>query len=294
MRHIIPISGKDSLCTALVQIKLEPQLDYEFVFNPTGAELPCVFEWLDKVEAYLGKPIARVGEDLLEIIEENNYFLPSRQSRYCTRQSKIEPFEKWIGKDDCIVYYGIRADEVRGGYINAKFPNIVPKYTLKEQGIGISGVYSIINEAGLKPPSFFWESVYSEVCRIIGGEHIVMSYFNEWQIDMMFSWRTRANCYFCFNQRKYEWVGLLEHYPDLFWNAEKLEHSESEYFWNGKDYPLTKIVQLAKSIKRKRIRAIVKILREMQQTTIQFDDANKEHLINDIFSTTSCGLFCGK
>jgi 3'-phosphoadenosine 5'-phosphosulfate sulfotransferase (PAPS reductase)/FAD synthetase len=155
MRHIIPISGKDSLCTALVQIKLEPHLDYEFVFNPTGAELPCVFEWLDKVEAYLGKPIARVGEDLLEIIEENNYFLPSRQSRYCTRQSKIEPFEKWIGKDDCIVYYGIRADEVRGGYINAKFANIVPKYTLKEQGIGISGVYSIINEAGLKPPSFF-------------------------------------------------------------------------------------------------------------------------------------------
>jgi hypothetical protein len=110
----------------------------------------------------------------------------------------------------------------------------------------------------------------------------------------MFSWRTRANCYFCFNQRKYEWVGLLEHYPDLFWNAEKLEHSESEYFWNGKDYPLTKVVQLAKSIKIKRIRAIVKILRKMQQTTIQFDDINKEHLINDIFSTTSCGLFCGK
>lgn len=294
MRHIIPISGKDSLCTALVQIKLEPELDYEFVFNPTGAELPCVFEWLNKVELYLGKPIARVGADLIEIIEENNYFLPSRQSRYCTRQSKIEPFEKWIGKDDCIVYYGIRADEVRGGYENAKFPNIKPKYTLKEQGIGISGVYQIINDAGLKPPSFFWESIYNEVCRIIGGEKVVKSYFNEWQIDMMFSWRTRANCYFCFNQRKYEWVGLLEHYPELFWNAEKLEYSESEYYWNGQDYPLTKIVKLAKVIKRKRIRAIVKILRKMQQTTIQFDQINKEQFINDIFTTTSCGLFCGK
>ena len=76
-RHIIPISGKDSLCTALVQIKINPDLNYEFVFNPTGAELPCVFDWLDKVELYLGKPIARVGKDLLEIIEDYNYFLPS-------------------------------------------------------------------------------------------------------------------------------------------------------------------------------------------------------------------------
>jgi len=115
MRHIIPISGKDSLATALVQIKRKPELNYEFVFNPTGAELPCVFDWINNVEKYLGKPIARVGEDLIEIIEDNNYFLPSRQSRYCTRQSKIEPFEKWIGKEDANVYYGIRADENRGG-----------------------------------------------------------------------------------------------------------------------------------------------------------------------------------
>src|SRR6478672_8471604 len=107
MRHIIPISGKDSLATAIVQIKRQPELDYEFVFNPTGAELPIVFEWLSKVEGYLGKEIVRIGRDLYEIIEDNNFFLPSRLARYCTRQSKIEPFEKWIGKDDCIVYYGI-------------------------------------------------------------------------------------------------------------------------------------------------------------------------------------------
>ncbi len=115
MRHIIPISGKDSLATALVQLKLQPDLNYEYVFNPTGAELPCVFEWLDKVEKYLGKPIVKVGRDLLELIEDNNYFLPSRLARYCTRQCKIEPFEQWIGVDECTVYYGIRADENRGG-----------------------------------------------------------------------------------------------------------------------------------------------------------------------------------
>lgn len=294
MRHIIPISGKDSLATAIVQIKRQPELDYEFVFNPTGAEFPVVFEWLHKVEKYLGKQIFRVGRDLYEIIEDNNFFLPSRLARYCTRQSKIEPFEKWIGNDECIVYYGIRADEIRGGYDNARHPNITPCYPLKEENLGIEEVYRIINEAGLKPPTFFWQSVYDEVCRLMGGETFVRLLLTEWQIDMLFAWRSRANCYFCFNQATYEWVGLLEHYPELFWKSEGLEHSESEYYWNGKNYPLTKIVQLAAVIKRKRIRKIVKMLQKMQQMTLNFDTVEKQQRLTDIFSTTSCGLFCGK
>ena len=61
IRHIIPISGKDSLATALTQIAKEPNIDYEFMFNPTGEELPEVFVWIEKVEKYLGKPIIQVG-----------------------------------------------------------------------------------------------------------------------------------------------------------------------------------------------------------------------------------------
>jgi len=298
MRYIIPISGKDSLATALVQLKLQPDLPYEFVFNPTGAELPCVFDWIKKVELYLKNKITFVGEDLLQIIEDNNYFLPSRRSRYCTRQSKIEPFEKWIGVDECIVYYGIRADEDRIGYQNARYPNIVPAYPLKDNNLGINEVYQIITESGLKPPSFFWESVYSEVCRVMGGAHVVSSILNEWQIDLLFSWRTRANCYFCFNQRKYEWVGLSEHYPDLFHNASLLENSESQYYWNGKDYPLTKIILNADNIKRKRIAKIVKLIRKIRfdktyKQTPMFD-FETESGFDDFFKTTSCGLFCGK
>ena len=33
MRHIIPISGKDSLATALTQISKEHNIDYEFMFR---------------------------------------------------------------------------------------------------------------------------------------------------------------------------------------------------------------------------------------------------------------------
>lgn len=298
MRHIIPISGKDSLATALVQLRLEPNLNYEYVFNPTGAELPCVFEWLDKVSEYLGKVITYVGRDLLELIEENNYFLPSRLARYCTRQCKIEPFEKWIGKEDCIVYYGIRADEVRGGYENSRYPNITPAYPLKKNNLGINEVYQIINEAGLKPPTFFWQSVYDEVCRIMRGEDVVKGILNEWQMDILFCWRTRANCYFCFNQRKIEWVGLMEHEFELFKKAGKLEVSESQYFWNGKDYPLTKIVANQREIKRKHIAKLVKLIRKIRfdksykQTSLFEVDSEKG--FNDFFKTTSCGLFCGK
>jgi len=298
LRYIIPISGKDSLATALVQLKIAPDLPYEYVFNPTGAELPCVFEWLDKVSVFLGKEIVHVGRDLLELIEDNNYFLPSRLARYCTRQCKIEPFEAWIGKEDCLVYYGIRADENRGGYQNARYPNILPAYPLKENNLGINEVYQIINEAGLKPPTFFWKDVYEKVCEIMRGEEIVKELLTEWQMDILFCWRTRANCYFCFNQKKSEWVGLKEHEPLLFENAKKLENSESEYFWNGKDYPLTKIELNAEAIKRKHIAKLVKLIRKIRfdksYKQISLFDFETEDGFNDFFKTTSCGLFCGK
>ena len=149
MRHIIPISGKDSLATAMMQTARAPELDYEYVFNPTGLELPEVFEWMEKVEAYLGKKINMVGRDLKTIIEENNYFLPSLKQRYCTRQAKIEPFLEWINDEECLVYYGIRADEDRGGFNNSTSPHLTPVYPLKEMGINLDGVMIIVNKHGL-------------------------------------------------------------------------------------------------------------------------------------------------
>lgn len=185
MRHIIPVSGKDSLCTALVQHQVQPEHDYELMFNPTGSELPEVFEWLKLVEAHFKKPITIVGRNLQELIEEYNFFLPSGQSRYCTRQSKIEPMEEYIGKDECFVYYGIRADEKRIGYVNNKFPNIQPQYPLVENKIGINEVYSIINSYNLKPPTFFWSSMYDDVVRVLKSDGW-RERLTEWQFDMLF------------------------------------------------------------------------------------------------------------
>ena len=38
-----------------------------------------------------------------------------------------------------------------------------------------------------------------------------------------YEWRTRSGCYFCFYQRKAEWIGLAERHPDLFDRAVAIE-----------------------------------------------------------------------
>lgn len=321
MRHIIPISGKDSLATALVQKAIDDSLDYEYVFNPTGLELPEIFDWLEKCELHLGKKIERVGKDLKEIIKSYNYFLPSQRSRYCTKESKIQPFVKWIGDSKCKVYYGIRSDESdRVGFNNTFNKNIIPDYPLKTLGIDLRGVYSIINANGLKPPTFYWKRLHDKVIRILCFDPKLK--IEEWIFDLLFSWRSRTNCDRCFNQRYYEWVGLLEFHPDLFWNAEEMERLGSENYerdskildpnqfilfgdeimqelkndvkigtftWSSNGIPLKEIAKNKDKYFNERAYKVAKIINDILTSKL-FQDYDSQ----DLLYQTSCGLFCGK
>ena len=61
-RHILSLSGgKDS--TALAIYMRDRVRDMEYVFCDTKKELPETYEYLDRVEAYLGKPIVRLCDD---------------------------------------------------------------------------------------------------------------------------------------------------------------------------------------------------------------------------------------
>lgn len=160
MRHLMLISGKDSLAAALVQTARAPELHYEFVFNDVGTELPEAYAWLDEVERKTGWEIKRVGVSLLEKIAAFGGYLPSRRNRYCTRSGKIEPMEELIGEDECTVYYGLRADEDRVGYVPFRKPNMTPAYPLRDSGIDLQGVFSILDARGLVPPDFFWGRLY--------------------------------------------------------------------------------------------------------------------------------------
>ena len=89
MRHIVPISGKDSLAAALVAAARE-DLPYKYFFTDTESELPETYAWLTKVEEQTGWKILCVGESLPARIAHYHGFLPGHKTRYCTKECKIE------------------------------------------------------------------------------------------------------------------------------------------------------------------------------------------------------------
>ena len=72
-----------------------------------------------------------------------------------------------------------------------------------------------------------------------------------------YEWRSRSGCYFCFYQRKQEWISLSEKHPDLFKNAihyeRKLDHKETAsknpYTWSHGE-SLTELLNRKHEIKR--------------------------------------------
>src|SRR4051794_7618311 len=166
----------------------------EYFFCDTGSELPETYEYLQRLESVLGQPIVRLNPDrgFEHWLHVYGGALPSAQMRWCTKNLKIKPLEAWIGDAPTFTYIGIRADEDREGYISHK-SNITPVFPFKADGITKPDVLRILDDAGVGLPSYY-------------------------------EWRTRSGCFFCFFQRKYEWVRLADEHPDLFEQAVAYEN----------------------------------------------------------------------
>ena len=111
-RHILSLSGgKDSTALAIYMRDKVPEMEY--VFCDTGEELPETYDYLDKLEAYLGKPVVRLNPDrpFSHYLDIYRGVLPDSRTRWCTRMLKIKPFEKYVGEEEAISYIAIRADE---------------------------------------------------------------------------------------------------------------------------------------------------------------------------------------
>lgn len=192
-RHICGISGgKDSSALAVYLRDKVPNMEY--FFCDTGAELPETYEYLTRLETILGKSIARLNAErgFDHWFEVFRGALPSPQMRWCTKNMKIKPIEEWIGDDPAFSYVAIRSDESnRKGYISTK-SNIQSRFPFIEDDIDHDGVMRILEDAGIGLPDYY-------------------------------EWRTRSGCYFCFYQRKAEWIGLSERHPDLFERAVAIE-----------------------------------------------------------------------
>lgn len=213
-RRILCMSGgKDSTALALYMRDRVPEMEY--VFCDTDKELKETYEYLNRVEAFLGKKIVRLNakagfDHWLEVF---GGYLPSANMRWCTKLLKLKPFEEYVGNNPVISYVGLRADEDRVGYISTK-SNIKAVFPFKEDGIDYAGVMKILEDSGIGlPPYLAWG-------------------------------RTRSGCYFCFFQRSIEWVRLLETHPDQFEEAMKYEKISDEpgktFTWN-QEMPLSEL-----------------------------------------------------
>jgi 3'-phosphoadenosine 5'-phosphosulfate sulfotransferase (PAPS reductase)/FAD synthetase len=204
VRHILGLSGgKDSTALALYLKDKVPEIEY--FFCDTHKELPETYAYLKTIEILLGKKIkileANRGFDHWLAIKKG--FLPSPRKRWCTEQLKISPIERFVGNDETVSYIALRADEDRVGYISTK-PNIKPVFPFMNDGLIKKDIFRIIEESGIGIPDYY-------------------------------SWRSRSGCFFCFFQRKIEWVKLSEIHPDLFEEAVKYEQEHEDgrrYFWN--------------------------------------------------------------
>lgn len=219
VRHILGLSGgKDSTALAILMHKKFPQMEY--FFCDTHKELPETYEYLDRIKARLGITITYLSADrgFDHWLDVYGGYLPSPKVRWCTRKLKIVPLEQFIGNDEAISYVGIRADEKRDGYISTK-PNIKAVYPFKEAGLVHADIIRLLDESGIGLPSYY-------------------------------RWRTRSGCFFCFFQRKYEWVKLAEEHPDFFAEAVKYEqeHSDGRKFTWVQGETLTELLAKKDSI----------------------------------------------
>ena len=202
VRHVLGLSGgKDSAALAiyLKDQYIEIHQRMEYFFSDTGAELKEAYEFLDKLETYLGKEINRIstGREFDHWLRVHNDMLPSARQRWCTRTMKIKPFEEFVRDEPVVSYVGIRADEDREGYISQK-PTIRAVFPFIEDGLVRNDIFRLLEDS-------------------VG-------------IPEYYRWRSRSGCYFCFFQRQDEWLGLKENHPELFEKAKEYERRFRERY----------------------------------------------------------------
>lgn len=198
--HVVGLSGgKDSSCLALALQEREPR-PYVYLCTPTGDELPDMVAHWKRLEELLGAPLIRVRSDkggLNDLIAGYNS-LPNWRQRWCTRELKIQPYERWLAEQTklgpVVSYIGLRADEEdREGGDYSKVATATMRFPLREWGWGLAEVWAYLDERGVTIPK-------------------------------------RTDCARCYGQRLSEWRDLWRDYPTLYAEAEAQEVATGHTF----------------------------------------------------------------
>ena len=273
-KHVLGLSGgRDSAALAVFMKQNRPDLEIDYFFTDTGKELPEVYDFLVRLEGFLGRPILRLNPDrnFDFWLKQYNNFLPSPQSRWCTRQLKIRPLEQWIQPflDSGIVVYSyvaIRSDEpYRKGH-TSKQKNFFVRLPLKEEGIDKVAVIDILESSGLGLPDYY-------------------------------SWRTRSGCTFCFFQQKIEWVRLQEQHPEAFEEAKRYEKTAvangSPFTWSqGESLEELLLPERRAQIRDEHAKRLNKIRSKLLQNPLR---QNYEPIdIDDLYGQSKVCIACHK
>ena len=205
-RHVLGISGgRDSAALAIYMRQTRPELELEYFFTDTGKELPEVYDFLGRLEGFLGRPIIRLNpdRDFDFWLREYNNFLPSPRTRWCTRQLKLRPFEQWIKADleagtKIYSYVAIRSDETHREGLTSTHAGLQVLMPLRDHGLDKAAVIELLEAAGVGLPDYY-------------------------------RWRSRSGCTFCFYQQKIEWVRLMREHPEAFEEAKRYEKTALEH-----------------------------------------------------------------
>ena len=274
VKHVLGLSGgRDSAALAVYMRQYHPELEIEYFFTDTGKELPEVYEYLGRLEGLLGRPILRLNpdRDFDFWLKQYNGFLPSPQTRWCTRQLKLRPFEHWVRPmldegTTVYSYVAIRSDEsYREGYAS-KHENLIVRLPFKEAGIDKAGVLEILESAGIGLPTYY-------------------------------SWRTRSGCTFCFFQQKIEWVRLREQHPEAFEEAKAYEKNAiddgSPFTWSqGESLDELERPERIEQIRQDHAERIARMQSRIQSNPLRPDSEPLD--IDDLYGKAKVCLACHK
>ena len=273
-KHVLGLSGgKDSAALAIYMKTYFPDLEIDYFFTDTGKELPEVYDFMLKLEGYLDKKIIQLNPDkhFDHWLDKYNNFLPSAQTRWCTRQLKLRPFEKWIsallrGGTQVYSYVAIRADEsFREGH-ESTHENLHVKLPLKEGGIDKQGVKQLLEMSGVGWPKYY-------------------------------EWRSRSGCTFCFYQQKIEWLRLKERHPEAFEDAKTYEKTAlshgSPFSWcDGETLDELEQPERAKQVEEDYEKRKARAQAKLQKNPLRPNDDVVE--MDDIFGQGKMCLSCHK
>lgn len=189
MNHIVALSGgKDSVAMAFALKDREPR-EYQYVYTPTGWELPPMEAHFKMLEERLGSPLITLPTTTMDELIDIKKCLPNFQKRFCTPNIKIKPFERYIRANiPCTVYIGIRADESgdREGVDYDRIEGVTRRFFLDELGWVLQDVLGYVDCLGIVIPE-------------------------------------RSDCDACFFQTLYEWYLFWLNYRDRWMLREATE-----------------------------------------------------------------------